>query len=70
MQYRTLGKTGIAVSTIALGTMDFGSRAVEEDAHAIIDAYVDAGGNLLCRQAPDHSGSDLRRAQSDRHRRR
>ena len=47
MQYRTLGKTGIAVSTIALGTMDFGSRAVEEDAHAIIDAYVDAGGNLL-----------------------
>jgi len=47
MQYRMLGKTGIAVSAIALGTMDFGSLTAEEDAHAILDAFLDAGGNLV-----------------------
>jgi aryl-alcohol dehydrogenase-like predicted oxidoreductase len=47
MEYRTLGHTGTAVSTIALGTMDFGSLTPEEDAFAVLDAYLDAGGNLL-----------------------
>ena len=47
MQYRTLGRTGIAVSTIVLGTMDFGSLTPEEDAHAVLDAFLDAGGNLV-----------------------
>ncbi len=47
MQYRTLGHSGTAVSTIALGTMDFGSMTAEKDAHAILDAFVEAGGNLV-----------------------
>jgi len=47
MQYRALGHSGTAASTIALGTMDFGSMTAEEDAHAILDAFVDAGGNLV-----------------------
>jgi aryl-alcohol dehydrogenase-like predicted oxidoreductase len=47
MDHRTLGSTGTAVSTIALGTMDFGSLTPEDDAHAILDAYLDAGGNFV-----------------------
>ena len=47
MDYRTLGKTGISVSTIALGTMDFGSLTTEEDAHAVLDAFTEAGGNFV-----------------------
>ncbi len=47
MLHRKLGNTGIAVSKIALGTMYFGSETSEEDAFAILDAYVEAGGNLV-----------------------
>jgi aryl-alcohol dehydrogenase-like predicted oxidoreductase len=47
MEYRTLGATGTAVSTIALGTMDFGSLTAEKEAHAILDAFLEAGGNLI-----------------------
>lgn len=47
MEYRTLGNTGIAVSRIALGTMYFGSETSEEDAFKVIDAFLDAGGNLI-----------------------
>jgi aryl-alcohol dehydrogenase-like predicted oxidoreductase len=47
MEHRTLGPTGTAVATIALGTMDFGSLTPEADAHAILDAYLDAGGNFI-----------------------
>ncbi len=47
MLNRKLGNTGIAVSKIALGTMYFGSETPEEDAFAILDKYVEAGGNLI-----------------------
>ena len=47
MLHRKLGNTGIAVSKIALGTMYFGSETLEEDAFTILDAYVEAGGNLV-----------------------
>jgi len=47
MDYRKLGSTGTAVSTIALGTMYFGDETPEEEAFAILDAYLDAGGNLI-----------------------
>jgi len=39
--------TGIAVSKIALGTMYFGSETLEKHAFDILDAYVEAGGNLV-----------------------
>ena len=48
--YRTLGRSGLAVSPLALGTMTFGvSRwgSSEADSKAIFDAYVDAGGNFI-----------------------
>jgi aryl-alcohol dehydrogenase-like predicted oxidoreductase len=47
VRYRTLGKTGLLVSPIALGTMQFGWSANEATSHSILSAYVDAGGNLI-----------------------
>lgn len=48
--YRTLGRSGLAVSPLALGTMTFGAGrwgANETGSRAIFDAYVDAGGNFI-----------------------
>src|SRR3954452_25017425 len=47
MEYRTLGRSGCAVSTLALGTMTFGAETDEAGAHAQLDAFVDAGGTLI-----------------------
>src|SRR5215217_985249 len=47
MQFRKLGNSGVSVSNLALGTMGFGTETPEADAFAIIDAYVEAGGNML-----------------------
>ena len=47
MRYRTLGNSGAVVSTFALGTMTFGAEADEPTSHAILDAYVESGGNLV-----------------------
>ena len=48
--YRTLGRSGLIVSPLALGTMTFGAGrwgSDEGEARAIFDTYVEAGGNLL-----------------------
>lgn len=48
--YRTLGRSGLAVSPLALGTMTFGTSrwgSGEDDSRAVFNAYVDAGGNLV-----------------------
>lgn len=48
--YRTLGRSGLAVSPLALGTMTFGAArwgSGEEDSQAVFNAYVDAGGNFI-----------------------
>ena len=48
--YRTLGRSGLVVSPLSLGTMTFGvgrwgmERA---EAEAVFDTYVEAGGNLV-----------------------
>ncbi len=47
MDYRTLGRSGCAVSTLALGTMTFGAETDEEGSHAQLDAFLEAGGNLV-----------------------
>ena len=47
MQYRKLGKTGIRVSGICLGTMTYGSQVDEKDAINIIERAVDAGVNFF-----------------------
>ena len=49
MHYRTLGRTGVQVSSLALGAMNFGAsaRTTQDDATAIVDAALDAGINLI-----------------------
>jgi aryl-alcohol dehydrogenase-like predicted oxidoreductase len=50
MKYRYLGKSGLLVSRIALGTMTFGTEhwgCGEPEAHEILKAYLDAGGNFI-----------------------
>src|SRR3954470_18789782 len=47
MEYRTLGRTGCAVSTLTLGTMTFGKETDEPTAHQQLDAFVEVGGNLV-----------------------
>ncbi|KOU04429.1 aldo/keto reductase [Streptomyces sp. NRRL F-4711] len=49
MQYRTLGRTGVQVSSLALGAMNFGSigRTTQDEATAIVDAALEAGINLV-----------------------
>jgi aryl-alcohol dehydrogenase-like predicted oxidoreductase len=42
-----LGKTDLRVSVIGLGADHFGTRIEEKDAFYLIDAFLDAGGNLL-----------------------
>lgn len=48
--FRTLGRSGLVVSPLALGTMTFGPGewgADDETSRAIFDAYRDAGGNFV-----------------------
>jgi aryl-alcohol dehydrogenase-like predicted oxidoreductase len=47
MQYRPLGRTGLNVSAIALGTMTWGEQNTEAQAHAQLDMALDAGINLI-----------------------
>ena len=47
MDYRTLGHSGCAVSNLCLGTMTFGQETDEAGSHAQLDAFVEAGGNLV-----------------------
>ena len=49
MQYRTLGRTGVQVSTLSLGAMNFGAigHTTQENATAIVDAALEAGVNLI-----------------------
>src|ERR1019366_9283876 len=37
MEYTRLGRTGLSVSRLCLGTMNFGPETTEEDSHAIMD---------------------------------
>lgn len=48
--YRTLGRSGLAVSPLCLGTMTMGTPrwgSPDEVSEAIFNAYVDAGGNFI-----------------------
>ena len=47
MKSNRLGKSGIAVSDICMGTMTFGNQADEAMSHRILDASFDAGINFF-----------------------
>lgn len=47
--YRLLGRSGLRVSPLSLGSMTFGEEwgAQEQESRRIFDAYVDRGGNFI-----------------------
>ncbi len=47
MQYVALGRTGLTVSRLCLGTMNFGPLTTEADSFAIMDAALEAGVNFF-----------------------
>ncbi|PJN34540.1 aldo/keto reductase [Streptomyces sp. CB02959] len=47
MEYTQLGRTGLKVGRLVLGTMNFGPQTDEADSHRIMDAALDAGINLF-----------------------
>lgn len=50
MKYRYLGRSGLLVSRICLGTMTFGMKnwgCDQQQASRIVDAYITAGGNFI-----------------------
>lgn len=47
MQYRQLGRTGVKVSSVCLGTMTFGAEASEAEAARIFERSLEAGVNFV-----------------------
>lgn len=47
MEYTQLGRTGLRVSRICLGTMNFGPYTTESDSHAIMDRALELGVNFF-----------------------
>ncbi len=47
MQYTQLGRTGLKVSRLCLGTLNFGPQASEEDSFAIMDRALELGINFF-----------------------
>ena len=47
MDYRKLGRTGLKVSPLCMGTMQFGWSVNEADTHRILSATLDAGVNFI-----------------------
>jgi aryl-alcohol dehydrogenase-like predicted oxidoreductase len=47
MKYTQLGRTGLKVSRLVLGTMNFGPLTEEADSHTIMDAALGAGINFF-----------------------
>jgi aryl-alcohol dehydrogenase-like predicted oxidoreductase len=64
MKLRQLGTSDLRVSPICLGTMQFGWTADERASFAVMDAFVEAGGNFLdtadvySSWVPDHPGGE------------
>jgi aryl-alcohol dehydrogenase-like predicted oxidoreductase len=60
LRYRLLGKSGLRVSEVCLGTMSFGEQwgfgADEAESHRVLDAYAEAGGNFLDTANKYHGG--------------
>ena len=47
MEYKQLGRSGVRVSTVSLGTMSFGGRTDEAEAIQIVNEAIDLGINLI-----------------------
>ena len=58
MQYTNIGRTGLTVSRLCLGTMNFGTHTSVEDSHAIMDRALDVGINFF--DTANRYGRDVR----------
>ncbi len=51
MRYRLLGKSGLRVSELCLGTMTFGEDwgwgSSKDESRRVLDAFLEAGGNFI-----------------------
>ena len=47
MEYKYLGRTGLKVSELCMGSMSFGWTAPRENCAPVLDAFVEAGGNFI-----------------------
>src|SRR6202042_361417 len=47
MEMRNLGRSGVQVSVLCLGAMMFGRETDESASLAIVDRFLDAGGNFI-----------------------
>lgn len=47
MDYRFLGRTGLRVSELCLGTLTFGREASEAESHRMLDHFAAAGGTFI-----------------------
>ncbi len=47
MEYRNLGRTGVKVTPLCLGTMNFGSRTKEDESTAILNRAIEFGINFI-----------------------
>ena len=56
MQYRQLGRSGLKVSALCLGTMNFGSRTSPVESFAILSSAAEAGINFI--DTADQYGGD------------
>ena len=60
LRYKLLGKTGLRVSELCLGTMSFGEQwgfgADKKTSHDVLDVYANAGGNFLDTANKYHGG--------------
>jgi 1-deoxyxylulose-5-phosphate synthase len=60
MDHRLLGRTGVRVSPLCLGTLNFGGGTVEADAIRIVHAALDAGINVVDTADVYHDGESER----------
>ncbi len=56
MQYRQLGRSGLKVSSLCLGTMNFGSRTTAKESFNILSCAMDSGINFI--DTADQYGGD------------
>ena len=68
MEHRYLGNSGLQVSDICLGTMQFLWTTDEPNSFAVLNAYVEAGGDFIdtadvySRWAPDSKAAKRKRS--------
>lgn len=59
MQYRILGRSGLKVSELCLGTMTFGRETSEKDSVTMMNTFAEAGGNFIdTAYVYSHGGSE------------